>query len=54
MLEDGARLTPGSRFEVFGAIQFAATEEAPVFDCEVEASSWALDQGGRAKRHLER
>ena len=38
MLEDGARLTPGSRFEVFGAIQFAATEEAPVFDCEVEVS----------------
>ena len=38
MLDDGARLTPGSRFEVSGALQFAATEEAPVFDCEVEVS----------------
>ena len=38
MLEDGARLTPGSRFEVSGALQFAASEEAPEFDCEVEVS----------------
>ena len=37
-LEDGARLTPGSRFEVSGSLQFAATGEAPEFDCEVDVS----------------
>ena len=37
-LDDGARLTPGSRFEVSGSLQFAATGEAPEFDCEVDVS----------------
>jgi hypothetical protein len=36
LLDDGARITPGSRFEVSGGLRFMATHDVPTFECDVD------------------
>ncbi len=52
MLDDGARLTPGSRFEVSGSVRFAETHDVPSFECGVDLhiagrTTVATANGGR-------